>query len=68
MIEFVRTRRCPQKYLDACGTQLRRARRLVRPEHTGLPTWQLHLGYGMGHGPHPTSVVTTRKEVGLLMQ
>jgi hypothetical protein len=28
----------------------------------------LLLGYGMGYGPHPTSVVTTRNAVGLLVQ
>jgi hypothetical protein len=28
----------------------------------------LLLGYGMGHGPRPTSVVTTRDAVGLLVQ
>jgi hypothetical protein len=26
----------------------------------------LLLGYGMGHGPRPTSIVTTRNAVGLL--
>jgi hypothetical protein len=28
----------------------------------------LFLGYGMGHGPRPTFVVTTRSAVGLLIQ
>jgi hypothetical protein len=28
----------------------------------------LFLGYGMGHGPHPISIVTTRSVVGLLIQ
>jgi hypothetical protein len=28
----------------------------------------LFLGYGMGHGPRPTSVVTTHSVVGLLIQ
>jgi hypothetical protein len=32
------------------------------------PCGTLLLGYMMGHGPHPTSVVTTRNAVGLLVQ
>jgi hypothetical protein len=38
-MKFWRTRRCLQKYSDACSTQLQRARGLVRPRHTGLCTW-----------------------------
>jgi hypothetical protein len=32
------------------------------------PRNTLLLVYGMGHGPYPTSVVTTRNEEGLLVQ
>jgi hypothetical protein len=32
------------------------------------PRGTLLRGYGMGHGPCPTSVVTTRNAVGLLVQ
>jgi hypothetical protein len=28
----------------------------------------IFLGYGMGHSPHPTSIVATRSIVGLLIQ
>jgi hypothetical protein len=32
------------------------------------PHGTLLLGYGMGHGPCPTSIVTTHNAVGLLIQ
>jgi hypothetical protein len=32
------------------------------------PCGVLLLGYGMRHGPRPTSVVTTRSAVGLLIR
>jgi hypothetical protein len=32
------------------------------------PRGTLLLGYVMGHGPHPTSIVTTRNAVGCLVQ
>jgi hypothetical protein len=38
-MKFGRTRRRLQKYSNACGTRLRRARRLVKPGHTGLCMW-----------------------------
>jgi hypothetical protein len=41
---------------------------LVRPGHTELTRGILLLGYGMGHGPRRTSIVTTRNAVGLLVE
>jgi hypothetical protein len=38
------------------------------PGTRDYPRGTLHLGYGMGHGPRPTSVITTHNVVGLLMQ
>jgi hypothetical protein len=40
---------------------------LSDPGIRDCPRGKLHLGYGMGYGPHPTSVVTTRNAVGLLV-
>jgi hypothetical protein len=67
-MEFGRTRRCLQKYLEACSTRLRRARGLVRPRTTGLCTWCTYPRIGDGTWPSPTSVVTTRTVVELFEQ
>jgi hypothetical protein len=67
-MKFERTRRHLQKYSDACSTRLRRAQGLVRPGYMGLYTWHTSPRNGMGYGPCPTSVVTTRSAVGLLLQ
>jgi hypothetical protein len=47
-MKFGRTRRCLQKYSDACSTRLRRARGLVRPGYTGLYTWHTFPRIGVG--------------------
>jgi hypothetical protein len=41
--EFGRTQRRLQKYSEACSIRLRRARRLVGPETTGLRTWRTYF-------------------------
>jgi hypothetical protein len=41
---------------------------LSDPGTQDCPHGTLHLGYGMGHGTCPASVVTTRNAVGLLEQ
>jgi hypothetical protein len=68
MMEFGRTRRRPQKYSDTAVLDYEELEGLSDPGTRDCPHGTLHLRYGMGHGPHPTSVVTTRNVVGLLMQ
>jgi hypothetical protein len=41
---------------------------LSDPGTRDCPHGTLLRGYGMGHGPRPISVVTTRNAVGLLVQ
>jgi hypothetical protein len=41
---------------------------LSDPGTRDCPRGTLLLGYGMGHGPRSTSVVTARNAVGLLVQ
>jgi hypothetical protein len=41
---------------------------MLDPGTRDCPRGTLLLGYGMGHGPRPTFVVTTRNAVGLLVQ
>jgi hypothetical protein len=41
---------------------------LSDPGTRDYPRGTLLLGYGMGHDPHPISIVTTRNVVGLLVQ
>jgi hypothetical protein len=41
---------------------------LLDPGTRDCPRGTLLLGYGMGHGPRPTSVVPTHNAVGLLVQ
>jgi hypothetical protein len=41
---------------------------LLDPSTRDCPRGTLFLGYGMGYGLHPTSVITTRNAVGLLVQ
>jgi hypothetical protein len=52
-MESGRTRRCLQKYSEACSTRLQRARGLVRPGPTGLRTWPTSYRVRSGTWPAP---------------
>jgi hypothetical protein len=67
-MKFGRTRRCLQKYSDACNTRLRRARGLVRSGYTGLYTWHTFRRIRVGIWPTPYICVTTRSLIELLLQ
>jgi hypothetical protein len=47
--------KAPSEVLGHCGTRLRRARGIVRPGHTGLPTW--HTSPTIRDGTWPTPYI-----------
>jgi hypothetical protein len=67
-MKFGRTRRRLQKYSTSAVLSYEELRGLSDPGTRDCPRGTLLLGYGMGHGPRPTSFVATRNAVGLLVQ
>jgi hypothetical protein len=65
-MEFGRTQRRLQKYSRACSLDYEELGSLSHPEPWDCAHSVLILGYPVGHGPHPTVVVTTHTGVGLV--
>ena len=63
--DYLKYLKTPCQVLDACRTQLRRARGLVRPGAAELLTVMEYSRVESTVWVHPTSIVTTRTAVGL---